>query len=581
MDQWWIAGNWIYNPPTPSLTGYWQLYTVTRDASAYSTTGSVTAFYKSGAELARVYNYAGVTGLTLGGGCDGYDRSDGDIAEILVYNSSLPDVQRVAIEAYLAARYSPLGYSANLPVSPSASLSPSNLPTPATSFGITGTPSPTASASANRCATDESFAAGAVPSTWSASPVGLVSVVTSAPPRGVNGVIVTDPLNPGSPFAYLTSGTTTGSYTTLSFPITMAAFTTATVGFDVLFDAGDELPYDADAAVTLIPVNAAPTTICGAAFYDGANAVLTCPPSSLISSIQFASYGNSQMGGCATGEFVYGSCHANSSVSVVAATCMGQQSCSVLMSGSAFAATACSVPVSLHIMASCSPFFPPWYARDVAAVGAYAQSGWQHVDQTITAPGVYALTFGVRAAGRGTSSTASALAVDNVLVCFSPAPPTATASPSPSPLAVAPVLPCPTLVCAGSYHTCAITRFNNVLCWGSSQYGQATVPSSIVFANVTSVTCGGSHTCVIIAGGAVACWGLNTNGQTNVPSTLAVVGQGASASFITAGRSTTCAILFPRGETVCWGESCCAAVFACEFVIVNRSDTLFSIPTCR
>lgn len=90
-----------------------------------------------------------------------------------------------------------------------------------------------------------------------------------------------------------------------------------------------------------------------------------------------------------------------------------------------------------------------------------------------------------------------------------------------------------TAVAAGAGHTCAITAFGGVKCWGYNVDGELgdgtntsprTNPVDVcaggsgagcsggsALTGVIAISAGGSHTCVLAAG--VRCWGLNGNGQ--------------------------------------------------------------------
>jgi E3 ubiquitin-protein ligase HERC3 len=89
----------------------------------------------------------------------------------------------------------------------------------------------------------------------------------------------------------------------------------------------------------------------------------------------------------------------------------------------------------------------------------------------------------------------------------------------------------------GAYHTCVVTNFSRIKCWGSNQYGQLglgdidargdnagemgdALPNidigTIKFKLITlatGVTAGDSHTCARTTSGTVKCWGGNDFGQ--------------------------------------------------------------------
>lgn len=532
---------WTSYGRAPASAGEWQLYSIVRYA-----TGNM-AFFSSGVQLQWT---AG--SLQLGSAEMGDEVSpDADVAEVLVYDRSLPDAERVSLESYLAARYDIPGYRANPVVTASASATP--LPTVSISPSTGATPSPSASPSPSvfGCSVDESFASFAPGGVWTASPAGLVTTPASAPARGI-GAVVSDPLDTGSPFGYLLSGGT-GNYTTLSLTIDTPD-SQAEVSFDALFDAGEELPFNAEAAVVISRGDVfTPKTAVGAGI-TGSTVTAVCPSSLLISGISFASFGNPNVVGADPQSFAIGSCHAANSVEVVAAACVGRSSCSVPSSAAAFGPVVgvCTSTPRLVFVATCSSSLlsqgnTVLFLADVSAVGAYRQTGWRHITTTLQ-PGRYTLLFAVRAIGRSDPARASALAVDNVRVCLSP-PVTPTASSTPA--ASAAPLACPAVLASGNAHTCGVTQSSRLVCFGDNSNGQTTVPAELVFAEVVGVAAGSGHTCVILAGsGAVRCFGRNDYGQINVPAALY---SGVSAvRSVEAGYLYTCATLV-RGTLVCWG----------------------------
>ncbi|MCB1323749.1 MAG: hypothetical protein H7A21_11995 [Spirochaetales bacterium] len=135
---------------------------------------------------------------------------------------------------------------------------------------------------------------------------------------------------------------------------------------------------------------------------------------------------------------------------------------------------------------------------------------------------------------------------------------------------------------AGAQHTCALLSTGAVRCWGEADngrlgYGNTTdvgdgIGPSIAAAGdvpvggrVIQITAGAQHTCALLDTLAVRCWGEGDNGRLGYNST-ADVGDGAidiqtagdvpvggSVAQISAGSSTTCALL--TNEAVrCWGQ---------------------------
>lgn len=94
--------------------------------------------------------------------------------------------------------------------------------------------------------------------------------------------------------------------------------------------------------------------VCGTAASEGVVATLTCPTGSVITAINFASYGT-PTGSC--GAFSVSSCNAPTSVSVVQSACLNQASCSVASSYLSFSGDPCyGVPKHLFIQATCGVF---------------------------------------------------------------------------------------------------------------------------------------------------------------------------------------------------------------------------------
>jgi hypothetical protein len=535
--------SWVNTGRPITSVGDWQLYSVVRSA------GDV-AFFSSGVQLQWQASSPTLTGIEIG---QLTYLPDADVAEVVVYNRVLPDAERLSVEAYLAARYNVPGYRANAVVKASASATPLPTASASSSTGASPSPSPTPTPAMFGCSVDEAFSSFTPAGLWAASPAGLVTTTASAAARGI-GSAVTDPLGTGSPFVYLLSGAA-GNYTTLTLGIDTPD-SQADLSFHALFDAGDELPFNAEAAAVISPGDAlGGTKVTGAGSF-GVTASVNCPLPLLITSIEFASFGNPDAVGSDPQSYAIGSCHAANSRDVVSAACIGRASCSVSSSAAAFAPVTgvCTSPQRLVFVARCSDTLfsqgsTVLFSSDVRGVGAYQQSGWRRVTTTLQ-PGRYVLTLAVRAVGRFDAGRASALAVDNVRVCLSPpVPPSATTKPLPS---LAP-LACPSTLSSGRAHTCGISQVSRLVCFGDNSNGQTSVPTELLFAEVSGVAAGGYHTCVIVAGsGAVRCFGGNGNGQCNVPATLS---SGASpVRSVAAGWAYTCATLV-RGTLVCWGNT--------------------------
>jgi alpha-tubulin suppressor-like RCC1 family protein len=122
---------------------------------------------------------------------------------------------------------------------------------------------------------------------------------------------------------------------------------------------------------------------------------------------------------------------------------------------------------------------------------------------------------------------------------------------------------------AGNTHSCALSRTQQVTCWGSSSFGQAGVgpvmtpvaPAVVPgLPLVQALAVGGDHACVISVGdGKVRCWGRGDSGQLGFGSTAANTGLTQAvaienfgpATAVIAASSHSCAIV--GGLAYCWG----------------------------
>ena len=128
-------------------------------------------------------------------------------------------------------------------------------------------------------------------------------------------------------------------------------------------------------------------------------------------------------------------------------------------------------------------------------------------------------------------------------------------------------------ITAGGFHTCALLDDGNISCWGKALEGQLGTGGTIqqnspvltaslgIGRTAVSVSAGGSHTCAVLDNGSISCWGRNTEGQIgngvntqqNYPVLTASLGNGRTATSISAGGGHTCAAL-DNGSVSCWGD---------------------------
>jgi predicted outer membrane repeat protein len=127
-----------------------------------------------------------------------------------------------------------------------------------------------------------------------------------------------------------------------------------------------------------------------------------------------------------------------------------------------------------------------------------------------------------------------------------------------------------TAITVGYFHSCAISSEGAAVCWGGNSTGAlgngtttgSTIPVDVfgLSDGVVAIDGGDFHTCALTSYGAVKCWGDNVYGQlgdgTNNQSTtpVYVLGLASGVSDIAAGSYHACALL-EEGRIKCWGRN--------------------------
>ena len=136
-------------------------------------------------------------------------------------------------------------------------------------------------------------------------------------------------------------------------------------------------------------------------------------------------------------------------------------------------------------------------------------------------------------------------------------------------------------ISSGSEHTCALSSFGDVLCWGGGSGGElgnggtgsTNYPVMVVsesgstnpLKDIVQISSGGHHTCALTSRDEVRCWGRGTEGQlgndnsTDKDHPVTVVeAEGSTTPLakivqISSGGNYTCALSF-GGNVMCWGS---------------------------
>ena len=127
-------------------------------------------------------------------------------------------------------------------------------------------------------------------------------------------------------------------------------------------------------------------------------------------------------------------------------------------------------------------------------------------------------------------------------------------------------------VSAGYAHTCVILDDSSIQCWGDNDYGQIgdgtnddrNQPTTVILSGQNGpmqISAGHRSTCALFDDGKLQCWGSNQYGQLGIGSTVDSASPQALTSInhlqaydITVGETNACA-LFHDGAPRCWGEN--------------------------
>jgi alpha-tubulin suppressor-like RCC1 family protein len=153
-----------------------------------------------------------------------------------------------------------------------------------------------------------------------------------------------------------------------------------------------------------------------------------------------------------------------------------------------------------------------------------------------------------------------------------------------------------TTIAAGGYTTCAVLSDKSLQCWGRNNKGQlgngtsgntgvtAPVYASLVPASFTvaHLEIGDTHSCAVSVFGAVWCWGEHTSGRLGTTATSSAVTPAATASVggiaseVAAGAAHTCALL--TNETVtCFGNNIMGQLGQDLATVSNSTPTVVSL----
>ena len=159
---------------------------------------------------------------------------------------------------------------------------------------------------------------------------------------------------------------------------------------------------------------------------------------------------------------------------------------------------------------------------------------------------------------------------------------------------------------AGAFHTCALLENGTVRCWGyggngrlgyanTDNIGDDEPPDAVGPVDLgprrtaVAISAGVDHTCALLDDATVRCWGFGGSGRLGYANKASVgdnetpgsvgpvdLGQGRTASAISAGGDSTCARL-DDGGVRCWGEGANGRLGSCSLDAIGDDETPGSV----
>jgi alpha-tubulin suppressor-like RCC1 family protein len=129
-------------------------------------------------------------------------------------------------------------------------------------------------------------------------------------------------------------------------------------------------------------------------------------------------------------------------------------------------------------------------------------------------------------------------------------------------------------IACGQFHVAAIRADKTVVCWGSNDQGQCTVPAGLT--DVKQVACGDNHTLALKEDGTIVAWGDNTHNQLSLASITNL-----KAKSIFAGGSYSGAIRAANSTDIQPTDSAYSDVEDTAIIVGNNNTYLTHIPLCE